>query len=191
MNRYSTLGNRCVALIIDLLVISPVIIFSVYLEGINKPDWMVLVWIPIEILIITAYTVLLHWKYGQTFGKMSTRVKVMDVSEGPEPLSLFQAFLRDIAYVVDGLIWVAFAYSLYLYGIGPSSEEYASATQYLFIPILIWFIGDLVVCLRSPKRRALHDLIAGTVVVRLDVPAETEALNHTPPPPDYYKEVMS
>ncbi len=145
--------------------------------------------IPFESVIFVGYFTLLHWKYGQTVGKMVAKVRVVDNSGGP--ITFAQAFLRDIAEITYSLIWLAVSFSMVRFGFGLKSEEFLTATDYLLIPYLLWIIVDTVVCLRSSKRRALHDLIAGTVVVRLDVPAETEPLNHTPPPPSHYKEVVS
>jgi uncharacterized RDD family membrane protein YckC len=46
-----------------------------------------------------AYSVFLHWRYGQTVGKRFMGVKVLDVSEKRLP-TFFQAFLRDIGDIV-------------------------------------------------------------------------------------------
>jgi uncharacterized RDD family membrane protein YckC len=187
MDRYSTLGNRIVALIIDVFVISPVVIISIYASEFGAPEWVGFLMIPLESVIIIGYTVLLHWKYGQTVGKMVAKVKVVDISEGP--ITFGQALLRDIAFIVDGVVGVAVSYSLIFSGFGLTSEEYRAVADYLLVPISIWLLVDTIVCLRSPKRRALHDLIAGTVVLRLDFINESVGLNLEPPPPEQYSEL--
>jgi uncharacterized RDD family membrane protein YckC len=48
------------------------------------------------------YTVLFHWLWGQTFGKMAVRVRVVTVAG--EALSLRTAILRDLGYVVSAVL---------------------------------------------------------------------------------------
>ncbi|MEQ1644020.1 MAG: hypothetical protein ABL959_11295, partial [Pyrinomonadaceae bacterium] len=54
----------------------------------------------------------------------------------------------------------------------------------------VWFAADTVVCIRHPQKRALHDFLAGTVVVRLDVPGEeVSTVFLEPPGPDSYEDL--
>jgi uncharacterized RDD family membrane protein YckC len=45
------------------------------------------------------YTVVFHWLWGQTFGKMAVRVRVVTVAG--DPLSLWKAILRELGYIVS------------------------------------------------------------------------------------------
>jgi uncharacterized RDD family membrane protein YckC len=52
----------------------------------------------------------------------------------------------------------------------------------------LWLVVDIFVCVKHEKDRALHDLIAGTVVVRLDVPeTPSDESKLEPPGPEHYE----
>ncbi len=192
MNRYSTLSNRLGAWIIDGLIFSPIIFAGAFAEtwGFGSNDWVFNALVPFANILMISYYVLLHWKYGQTVGKKVAKVKVVDITE--KPITFSQAFMRDIAYVIHFLIIMAASYSMILSGYSSDSERYYGIIQYLTIPVWLWFIVDVVVCLKSPKHRALHDYIAGTVVVRLDMYTEpTNDKKLDPPGPEEYTNLVS
>lgn len=94
-------------------------------------------------------------------------VKVMDVSEASIP-SLKQAFLRDLGYIVLNVL--SLSYFIYLvlaheYVSGKVEVVSSSPGTILAFAGLGWFLLEVVTMLTNEKRRALHDLIAGTVVV--------------------------
>lgn len=93
----------------------------------------------------------------------------MDISEQHVP-SLRQALLRDIGAVVSsscGLIYFVFIVLSHRY-----TESVSETPPWPMVALgfanLGWFLIEIVTMLTNPKRRALHDLIAGTVVVRID-----------------------
>jgi uncharacterized RDD family membrane protein YckC len=93
-------------------------------------------------------------------------VKVLDVSESRIP-TLSQALLRDAVYIVVNTITLAYLFYLVLGG------EYTQAALTQSAPARImnwvgmgWFLTEIVTMLMNDKRRALHDFIARTVVVR-------------------------
>ena len=81
-----------------------------------------------------------------------------------------QAFVRDIGIVVPHT--TVMAYYLFLI----FSGEYDPATltqrddavwlQHLGVLALTWYLLEIATMLTNRKRRALHDFIAGTVVVK-------------------------
>jgi uncharacterized RDD family membrane protein YckC len=121
---------------------------------------------------VWVYSVALHARYGQTLGKMASGVKVLDLSEQRLP-SLGQAFMRDIGPVV--LNSLALGWLIYLVSVGRyTSKDAADAgpSSILALAGAGWALLELGTMLASAKLRALHDYIAGTVVVREDVPSE-------------------
>ena len=112
---------------------------------------------------------LLHAYRGQTVGKKYEHVKVLDVSEQRIP-SLKQAVLRDIGSVVASS--VGLIYILYLLAVNRYKGPEALTGHWFVIVLgsanLVWFVLEIVTMLTNSKRRALHDLIAGTVVVRVE-----------------------
>jgi uncharacterized RDD family membrane protein YckC len=122
----------------------------------------------------------MHGKYGQTVGKMATKVRVYDV--GTEaPITYRQALLREgIPAVVSGpfLIYVFIGLmqgreSAYLLVQGKFSN-YSVLWWFAALPLL-WFLVEIVTMLTNDKRRALHDLIAGTVVIRTNATESVES----------------
>lgn len=98
------------------------------------------------------YQIILHAMYGQTVGKMICKVKVIDWKSGAS-IGLKQAFLRDgILLVLSVLI---------LIGGGPAPM--------MMGVYFLWFLAEILTMLTNEKRRSLHDLIAGTVVVRTNI----------------------
>ena len=128
---------------------------------------MLAAWFVLYAFAFDAYSVFMHGRYGQTLGKMCTGVKVLDLSEAG--LSFRQAFLRDIVPIllsfmvlVNGLPRVAAGLDPY-----PESSEFNWVDELSLYGSLVWFAAELVTMLTNARRRALHDFIAGSVVVRV------------------------
>jgi uncharacterized RDD family membrane protein YckC len=53
------------------------------------------------------------------------------------------------------------------------ADSVVTANAVLLTAALVWFVAEILTCLTNPKRRAVHDFIAGTVVVKTEpLPAE-------------------
>ncbi len=138
-------------------------------------------------LILPAYSVVLHAKYGQTVGKWVCKVKV--VNSGSETrIGWRQALLRDIvpvlAAVALSVYELTFIFSCKLSVADLQDPEklgqaYASNVGLILTStFLLWFFAELVTMLTNKKRRAIHDFIAGTVVVRTNI-EEKEQIDRT------------
>ncbi|HEY4416361.1 MAG TPA: RDD family protein [Verrucomicrobiae bacterium] len=169
--KYSTFWPRFGAGIVDGLVFIPV-------------DWLgsfvyshltsVFILVPVYIINTSAflvYSIWMHARYGQTLGKMVTKVIVLDASE--RPLSLRQAVLRDILDVVVLPIGLATNIPKIIYGVDTYSPTHQATTIEVVIlySTLGWFVIEILTMLTNRKRRALHDFIAGSVVIRKPDPA--------------------
>lgn len=107
-----------------------------------------------------AYSVWMLGSRGQTVGKWLCRVKVLDVGEGP--LGWRQAILRDSVPVAVNL--AALPFLVARAGADPAG---AAGPAAIFASILsLWFLLEIVTMLANDKRRAVHDFIARSVVVR-------------------------
>jgi uncharacterized RDD family membrane protein YckC len=132
----------------------------------ERGPFILIAWGLIHPAIGLLYYVILHARYGQTLGKMVTRVQVLDLSEERIP-TLRQAFLRDIGYIV--ISTVSLVYLIYLI----ITLHYRRGAHIPVLPGQIlawaglgWLLPDIVTMATNHKLRALHDYIAGTVVVR-------------------------
>lgn len=177
MTKYCTFWRRIFAGILDSFVFFPIVVcfpFNLLANLLLPPDrgpFLTIVWAVINYTAAWLYSVLLHARYGQTLGKMATRVKVLDVSEERLP-TLRQAFIRDIGNIIPSMLMLAYDISIVLFGRSAKSSEFTSFFgEILFVTgisvgFLWWFLVEIISMATNKKRRALHDYIAGTIVVR-------------------------
>ena len=165
--RYRTTMPRFWAGLVDQAVLFP----SKLLLALATP-WLPLYLIALfEIALSTAYSILLHAHYGQTVGKWVCKIKIVDHLTATQ-ISLNQAFLRDSGLLV-GLLYAASVLK---------GEEF-DPNQLTGTAALVagtWFILEIISMLLNKKRRALHDLLAGTVVIRTNTEPDDLPATRTP-----------
>lgn len=168
MDKYNTIGARFVALIIDMIVMIPVSLVPFFLVGLGNSIKALIIINVIIGAVPVAYNVLMHGYYGQTLGKMAMKVKVFDVSE--RKMTLTQAVVRSLPQMLP--VFISASYSTAEMSASPeniSSRNFLTiAITAAYILYFVWSIADIIVCLASDKKRSLHDLIAGTIVVKVD-----------------------
>lgn len=171
--KYQTFGPRFIAAFLDGLVL--MLITWLINLAILRTDQSVITFI-LGILynfLPFLYSTLMHGYNGQTLGKMAMNIRVVSfVSE--DKISYFQAFLRDSVPIILMLL----SYSILALGTnGFSDRQYIDsrtfpATHIAIIIInglnFLWVIIELITMLMNEKSRAVHDLIAKTVVIRTD-----------------------
>lgn len=115
------------------------------------------------------YSIYLHGRFGQTVGKMATRVRVVNALT-EEPITFRRASLRDCVPILLSIPLLIYNSYLLLieFPVRESSalNELANWTIYIRV---IWWLVELITMLTNDKRRAVHDFIAGTVVVRTNI----------------------
>jgi uncharacterized RDD family membrane protein YckC len=140
--------------------------------------------------VTVLYSVILHGLYGRTVGKLcfNIRVKTKDFS----PIGFKHALLRDsVAIAIQLLGFAGFLVaaervdfsvvqgmqSHLTFFMGPHdaiklkqfTQEFQSHDPFLvYVRVLglAWYFSEFFTMLLHPRRRAIHDLIAGTVVVK-------------------------
>lgn len=161
--KYKTGGARFWAALIDGLIFLPLVLTErlLILPTENKVGFIL--WQIFCVILSCGYSVIMHAKYGQTLGKMVLKVKLVDVSE-LESVTLNQAFMRDIVGIV-----VTFFSLIYLV-VSLSSMQLITEHYDDFLKpwAFYWLLIELITMLTNSKRRAVHDFIAGTVVIRLN-----------------------
>ena len=80
-------------------------------------------------------------------------------------LSMPQAFLRDSVYIALTTVAVIFGIPGIIDGGNSFQNPNTVSARILVYASLAWFVVELVTMLTNSKRRALHDFIAGSVVV--------------------------
>jgi len=163
-HRYDTFWPRLLAGIVDALILLPLF----YLDS------MIYEWFPVRAVIVPwfvctsfaylAYSIYLHGRYGMTLGKRLFRIAVVDLSE--RPLSMGQAVRRDSVPLVLTALGVVLELP-YLLGWWSEAPGFLEYSYYLLeYAGWSWFVAELITMLLNDKRRALHDFIARSVVVR-------------------------
>jgi len=184
--RYSTFGPRFWTGSVDCCVLWPVSFITTALLSLNIPRVLAALLVVVESLAWLVYTVVMHARYGQTVGKMVTKVRVVDFrTEGS--ISWQQAWLREGIPAVLSFGFVGWQVFLILTGsLSPgavvSGEALTNSKGFWLLTALpgLWFVAEVLTMLTNDKRRALHDFIAGTVVVRTNTEDSIAQQNAAP-----------
>ena len=166
--KYRTLARRFGALIIDS------VIFLVITSGVASPFSALekmsnvrdfpnslmpfLIKAALIQLMYVAYVILFHWRFGATLGKMALGIKVVDYSKEGR-ISLKQSIIRDI--VPSSVIVISSVEIIVFRNATSSLANIASQINGL------WAILEIITALFSAKRRAIHDIIAKTICIKL------------------------
>jgi uncharacterized RDD family membrane protein YckC len=116
---------------------------------------------PWAMLAFPFYLALGTWLFGQTVGKWLLRVQVRRLSGAR--LDPLRALARSIV-----VLWypIAVALLLWLSGSKPSSDkEWMVANLPKFSQMLLLYVFTFVFAAFHPRKRAIHDLLVGTVAV--------------------------
>lgn len=165
-NKYLTFWPRFWAPTVDELVLwipvslIPYLIYQMFELGLKASNLLFVS----ECLIYYLYSIFFHGTFGATIGKMATKVKVVDAAtEGP--ITFKQAIIRDLIPFGLSIILI-----VYIFATGEDvSEGTSSYLSHITLIIGLWFLIEIVTMLTNKKRRALHDYIAGTVVIRTEI----------------------
>ena len=191
-DRYSTFGPRFWTGAVDSLVLGPITFITEALMLRNIPKGSAVLLMMVQSLAWLVYTVVMHARYGQTVGKMVTKVRVVDF-QTEAGISWRQAWLREGIPMILGLGCLGYEVVSLLTGRASSgaiaSGELVSSRPYQLLAVLpgLWFLAEVLTMLTNEKRRALHDFIAGTVVIRTNTDEKSAqpsaAPNGGPPAP--------
>ncbi|OGW29455.1 MAG: hypothetical protein A2X56_06630 [Nitrospirae bacterium GWC2_57_13] len=165
--KYHTFWNRFWAGVIDGLIFLPLGLLFAWTKA-HAHILPIIIVVPAVVslsLIWVLYSIGMHGRFGQTIGKMLARVKVLDVSE--QQLSMRQAVLRDSVPLVLILASIPFQ----IISVLNAQPLLASGNDSMPMKIIssvdtAWFMAEIITMLTNYKRRALHDFIARSVVVR-------------------------
>jgi uncharacterized RDD family membrane protein YckC len=186
---YAGFAPRLGSLLLDFVFVLPAIGINLGLSflGVKAHLFSVL----FNILFFTFYHVYLVAKFGGTPGKLVVGIKVVKLNF--EPVGIKEAALR---YSVEfGLLILSSA--MMIYAVCKADESYYISLPWLqrakylqsFYPTVamihlilsnIWVWGELIVLLTNEKKRAIHDFIAGTVIVDTKYLAMMQEVNEAP-----------
>ncbi|MBK9320321.1 MAG: RDD family protein [Bacteroidetes bacterium] len=173
--KYRTGIRRFVAAIVDGMIFIPLAFIDSFtrLHFLNN-EFILLLWVALVTALPICYSVLMHFKYGQTLGKMLADVKVVSLSETTN-LSFKQALLRDSFYIIVELFALIY-FSLHLIQVQevlPKMQLLDEFDNFGSSVAGVWVLLELISMLANNKRRAIHDFIAGSVVIKREYVTQT------------------
>ena len=172
--RYAGFGPRLGSLLLDVIIMLPLSALAFWADG-HYRLFSVYYLIP-GTLFGLFYGVYLVRRFGGTPGKLIVGIRIRKLDG--EPVGYHEAFLRYLPDAILGLLMsIALVFPLF----HMSDSEYQSLAVMERAKRMVelapswykplhwiqtaWVLGELIVLLTNRKRRALHDFIAGTVVV--------------------------
>lgn len=177
--QYAGFWRRFGAYWLDFVIFIPIIAISMW--GNEQSRLFQLYWLIPGLLIGLWFHVYLVKRYGGTPGKIILKIKITKTTG--EDVGYKESILR---YSVLFIISLVMSFVLLSATLGMTDAQYFSMgwqerTAYMMeqaspwysyanIAMNAWIWSEFVVMLTNKKRRALHDFIAGTVVIRESVP---------------------
>ncbi|MDF7800376.1 RDD family protein [Pontiellaceae bacterium B1224] len=194
---YAAWWRRFLAFWIDFLVFIPLMVFQTKAMQ-SSPRLFAAILIPVG-FIMTGYWIYCHGRWGKTIGKKLTGTYVATLDGNH--ISWKQAFLRssvDIVFVIIASIALLPIYlTIPVEGYAELSPrdrfELIKSSWPAWYPFCnnaqqIWIWSEFIVILTNKRRRALHDYIAGTVVLQ-NKPSRRQSREEDPHRIDTSKEM--
>ena len=166
--KYATFWPRFWTGSVDYLVFFPLQTLILFVLSVNH-GVVAVVFLVIQQLAAWVYSVGMHAKYGQTVGKMVCKVKIVD-AKTEAPIGFRQAFLRDAIPIVLTMAMLPSSIKIQMNPASlPSDGNGTGYSGWMLGVGAFWFLLEVLTMLTNDKRRALHDFIAGTVVIRTNL----------------------
>ncbi len=168
--KYQTIALRFMAMIIDSIVLIPLWLFGSYLNSsVGSTSLSTFVINSLIGLAAVFYYILMHAFFGRTIGKMLMKVRVVDVFE--TSINLGQSAIRSLPQLVPLLVTLSFENPQGWSGNATQWDvQLAASLKFLLtIFLLVWTVLNVLIALSGDKHRALHDYLAGTIVVKTNV----------------------
>jgi uncharacterized RDD family membrane protein YckC len=170
--KYDNVLRRLGATFIDLLVFIPLILVDNYVSNSYENKFAILTWLFVMSFITTFYTIYLHYKYGQTFGKMAMGIKVVDLNENNK-ISFRQAVIRSSIYIIIDVLGLIYFLILILSLDETTVTMTESYDYFQQMAAGILVLIEFIVILTNKKKMAIHDYIAKTVVIKINLEEKT------------------
>jgi uncharacterized RDD family membrane protein YckC len=166
ISKYSTFWSRFWASTIDGIVFILILYVECLIFGIeySAQDKFLQALNGVQLAV---YAIFMHGYFGQTLGKMIMDVKVLNHDTETE-INVKQALRRESVNLVLNISWVLIILTLAtsLHMSAAISEGLSYAVIGFGILAMVWGVSEFVTMLFNDKRRAVHDYIGKTVVVR-------------------------
>ncbi len=167
LNKYSTFWPRFWAATIDGIAFALILYIECLIFGVeySAEDRFLHTINGVQFAI---YAIFMHGYFGQTLGKMLMDVKVLNHDTETE-INVKQALRRESVNLALNISWflIILVVVTTLEMSGAISDGLSYAVIIFGILAMIWGISEFVTMLFNDKRRAVHDYIGKTVVIRI------------------------
>jgi len=187
MMNYAGFWRRFGAFWLDFLIISPIILLTLW--GKQQSRYFDIYYFIPGLVFWLWYEVYLVKRYGGTPGKLILRIRIAKLDGSP--VEYRQATIRySVLFVFSTIMSI----TSIMANLSISDDVYNSMQWvershhimsvmppwYMPLNILmnIWTWSEFIVMLTNRKRRAIHDFMAGTVVLLKDEPNKSHEANH-------------
>jgi uncharacterized RDD family membrane protein YckC len=173
--RYAGFWPRLGAILVDSIVLVPIIAVSFWTWTSASRTTALLIEVPLA-LTFAFYNIYFVGRWGQTLGKMAVKIRVVRLNG--DRAGFARAFYRHAIDLTFSVVTSALTiYALMSvtdadYGVFTLDQRLdlvesktGRSVDVLDRLSLAWVASELIVLLLNEKRRAIHDYIAGTVVV--------------------------
>ncbi len=119
----------------------------------------------ISAFIYIAYSVYLTGVHGGTLGKKAMGITVLDGDDEQNYIGIKRAVIRDLPYIIAEC--VSIIYLLVVFGSGDGIALHTDPVMRIIDNLIgIWAIAELITMLGNERRRAIHDILANSVVMK-------------------------
>ena len=183
--KYAGFWLRLSSMFLDGVILSPLVLLIM----LNTPPLLMIGVVTLSFILQAFYEVYFVWRLGGTPGKLIVGLRI--VKTDGSPVTYREALLRaspEVIFSFLGSIGLLIAlsrmsnagYSELNWGHDSRIAELSPAWSGVVTIIeRIWNWGELIVLQTNRKKRALHDFIAGTVVVQYAKPAASTDIRPT------------
>lgn len=166
MKKYSTFWPRFWAVTIDGIMFSIILYIECLVFGVefNTKDQFLQALNAVQFSI---YVILMHGYFGQTLGKKAMKLKVLN-HDTETDINIKQALIRESVNLALNVFWVSIILLIVLSFKMSGTVFHGLYYAMIIFSILsaVWGVSEFVTMLFNDKRRAIHDYIGKTVVVR-------------------------
>lgn len=170
--------SRVNAMLIDALILIPSLGLDLHLRD-AESTVVVFVYFFLSQQVDWAYRVAFHGWRGQTLGKKLIGIRIVR-HPTRERLGWGRAVVRDLPYialvVVATSLW-ALPWVAYFFGQNTDDLNVLAdrLLDWVFAATMGWWALEYLTMIVHPQRRAIHDLLAGSIVVRTGSAADLPA----------------
>ncbi len=171
---YAGFWKRFGSGIVDVLVLIPFMYLFYLIDSLSLLAAVCVV--VVSSLLYSSYTIYFHYKYGATIGKMATGIKV--TLPNGKKIGIKAAVLRSSVDLIFAALMGAAQIQALLIADSDMflNSSFTERYEYLLplypawyalvnVSSQLWVWSELIVLLFNKRKRALHDFIAGTVVI--------------------------